>query len=29
MMAVAATSKVVTSSDAVGRATVVQPTNRD
>jgi hypothetical protein len=29
MMGVAATSKVVTSSDTVGRATVVQPGNRD
>jgi hypothetical protein len=29
MMSVAATSKVVTNSDCVGRATVVQPGNRD
>jgi hypothetical protein len=29
MMGVAATSKVVTSSDTIGRATVVQPGNRD
>jgi hypothetical protein len=29
MMGVAATSKVVTSSDTIGRTTVVQPGNRD